>query len=320
MGGDIIVTSPDGRVAKLPPDAEDWESLLTAFIEAQDIRDSSKTTYRWAMGQYYGWLKKTGRSLKGLTAADVGQFKNWLLKSGHSPLTVGVYLAAVRQFYSWTETNLMYPNIAVGIHPPRNKKGFRKMHLTEEEAADLLEYEKGISKRNYALVNLILRTGLRTVEIVRADVGDVTFMRGRRVLKVWGKGCDTKDEIVILSDPAWIPLKEYLDSRPNLKPGMPLFVTDGKGHRGKRMSTRSVQLLCKSGMEAIGLEGHEYSAHSLRHTTAVSILKNGGDWKDVQRVLRHASPVTSQIYTASVEEEIRLDRAPEQYLDNAFKG
>lgn len=48
------------------------------------------------------------------------------------------------------------------------------------------------------------------------------------------------------------------------------------------------------------------------------LLKNGADWKDVQRVLRHSSPVTTQIYTESIEEELRLQRCPEAILDNAF--
>jgi integrase/recombinase XerC/integrase/recombinase XerD len=71
-------------------------------------------------------------------------------------------------------------------------------------------------------------------------------------------------------------------------------------------------------MRAIGLDGKEFSAHSLRHTTAVAILKQGGSITDVQGVLRHSSPVTSQIYTESIKEEMRLKSAPELMLDNAF--
>lgn len=317
--GDIIITSPANGVTISSDTLEDWDVLVESFISSQDVRDSSKETYRWSIAQYFAWLKRTGRSLKGLTSADVMLYKNHLLKERLSPLTVGSYLTAVRQFYEWAEVNFLYPNIAHGIHPPRNRKGFRKMHLTDEEASSLLEYLHGKSKRDYALVNLLLRTGLRTIEVARADVGDITFKRGRRILKVWGKGTDAKEELVVLSDAAWLPLKDYLSTRRDARKSSPLFVTDGKGHRGRRMSPRSIQYVCKEGMRAIGLDGHEYSAHSLRHTTAVSILKNGGDWKDVQRVLRHASPVTSQIYTESVEEEIRLDRFPESLLDNAFK-
>lgn len=66
------------------------------------------------------------------------------------------------------------------------------------------------------------------------------------------------------------------------------------------------------------MDGKEFTAHSLRHTTAVAILKHGGSITDVQSVLRHSSPVTSQIYTESVKEELRLQNAPELMLDGAF--
>ena len=66
------------------------------------------------------------------------------------------------------------------------------------------------------------------------------------------------------------------------------------------------------------MDGKEFTAHSLRHTTAVAILKHGGNITDVQEVLRHSSPVTSQIYTESVKEELRLEHAPEMCLDYAF--
>ncbi len=94
---------------------------------------------------------------------------------------------------------------------------------------------------------------------------------------VWGKGFDEKDNFVILGEATWAPILEYLYTRGKTKKDEPLFLTDGKGHRGARMSTRSVQYVCKEAMKSIGLVGHEYSAHSLRHTTAVLILMNGRD-------------------------------------------
>ena len=78
------------------------------------------------------------------------------------------------------------------------------------------------------------------------------------------------------------------------------------------------QDICKQALRAIGLDSHEFSAHSLRHSCAVMLMKNGADWKDVQRVLRHSSPVTTQIYTATIEEEIRLDYNPESILNEVF--
>lgn len=313
----VMTDGPTGTLARRECE-ENWEILLAAFLDSQDLRQKSRETYYWGMVQYFRWMQESGHAMKSMTPADVMSFKNFMVKKRLSPLTIGSYLTAVRQFYKWTENTMLYPNIARSVKPPRGKKGFRKMHLNETEASDMLAYLKSKSLRDYAIVNLILRTGLRTIEVVRADVEDIRHKRGRRILKVWGKGYDDKDNFVILGDAVWNPIQEYLNTRGLQSKKEPLFVTDGKGHRGARMSTRSVQYVCKESMKAIGLEGHEYSAHSLRHTTAVLILKNGGDWQDVQRVLRHSSPATSQIYTASIEEEVRLDRNPESILDNVI--
>lgn len=299
-------------------DAEDWERLIEIFLNSQDIMDKSRETYRWGLKRFFRWMRMTGRTLQTMTPADVVQFKGKLSKERLSPLTVGAYMTSVRRFYGWTETSLIYPNIARSVKTPKGRKGFRKTALTPEEAASLLEHLKGRSLRDYAIVNLILRTGLRTVEVMRADVGDITRKRGKRILKVWGKGAEDKDAMVIIGEPVWNPIREYLSTRGEVPKDAPLFVTEGKGHRGERVSTRTIQRLCKEALRAIGLDSHEYSAHSLRHTTAVTIIRKGGDLNDVQRVLRHASQVTSQVYTASIEQEVRLDSNPEALLDDAF--
>ena len=299
-------------------DGADYDEVLTSFLNGLDIMETSRETYRWGLVRFFKWIRSSGRSLETLSPADIMSFKNSLMKEKLSPLTIGGYVTAVRMFYSWTETSLLYPNIARSVRPPRGRKGFRKCALSPQESASLLDYLKERSLRDYAIVNLILRTGLRTIEVSRADIGDVVRKRGKRVLKVWGKGADEKDAYVILGQPVWGPIQEYLGQWKASSKTDPLFVTEGKGHKGVRMAPRSIQYLCKEALKAIGLDGHEYSAHSLRHTTGVLILKNGGDWKDVQRVLRHASPATSQIYTASIEEEMRLDSNPEGLLDDAI--
>ena len=213
---------------------------------------------------------------------------------------------------------MIYPNIARSVRTPKGRKGFRKAALNPPEATALLEYMKSRSVRDYAIINLILRTGLRTIEVVRADVGDIVRKRGKRIIKIWGKGAEDKDSFVILSDAVWEPIRRYLNERGECPKNAPLFLTEGKGHRGERLSVRSVQHMCKEALRAIGLDAHEYSAHSLRHTTAVTIIRQGGDLNDVQRVLRHASQVTSQVYTATIEQQVRLDTNPEALLDNAF--
>lgn len=300
--------------------ADNWRGVVASFISTQDVKESSRSLYSRTLSQYFGWLEETGRLPRfvTLTRQDVLEYKDSLLASGLSALTVSSYVVAVRKFYEWAEAEKLYPNIAKGIKTPRRKQAFKKQHLTDTKSKELLQHFQDMSLRDYAIVNLMLRTGLRTVEICRADVGDITFKGDRRVLLVWGKGHTEKDDFVVLTEKAYEPIRDYLATRKAVKAGEPLFTSTSHQNRGERLTTRTISSICKEGLKAIGLDGKEYTAHSLRHTTAVAILKHGGAITDVQEVLRHTSPATSQIYTESVKEELRLEKAPESVLDSAF--
>lgn len=294
-----------------------WEELVATFISSQDVKQSSRGSYVRNLSQFFYWLENEGRELGNLTRVDILEYKDHLFSMGLSNLTIGSYLV-VRKFYAWAESLKLYPNIAKDIKIPKRRETFRKEHLTIEKSKALLEFFETQSLRDFAIVNLLIRTGLRTIEIARADIGDITYKGDRRILKVWGKGRTEKDDFVVLSEKAYLPIKEYLATRKNARPNEPLFSCESNNNSNGRLTTRSISRICKGGLEAIGLDGREFTAHSLRHTTAVNILQNGGSITDVQEVLRHSSPDTSQIYTKSIKEEMRLKNAPELALDNLF--
>lgn len=296
----------------------EWRGLVATFISSQDVKESSRALYTRTLSQYFLWMEQSEKALINLTRQDVLEYKDYLQTQNLSSLTISSYITAVRKFYEWAESEKYYPNIAKGIKTPRRQQAFKKQHLTDDKSTELLEHFKSLSLRDYAIVNLILRTGLRTIEVVRADVGDITFKGNRRVLKVWGKGHIEKDDFVVLSEKTYEPIREYLQTRKGVKSGEPLFTSTSNNNYGERLTTKTISTICKDGLKAIGLDGKEFTAHSLRHTTAVAILKHGGQLTDVQSVLRHSSPVTSQIYTESVKEELRLQNAPELTLDEAF--
>lgn len=318
VSGETVSVPALRQGGELRPVSRDWRLIVGMFIAAQDVCESSRGLYTRTLSQFFLWIERERRSLDSLSREDILEYKDHLLSSGLSALTVSSYLVVVRKFYEWTEAEKIYPNIAKGIKTPRRKQAFKKQHLSEDKSRELLDYYREKSLRDYAIVNLLLRTGLRTIEAVRADVGDITFRGERRVLLVWGKGHTEKDSFVVLTDKAYSPIREYLDSRKGAKAGEPLFTSNSRQNRGERLTTRTISAICKEGLREVGLDGKEYTAHSLRHTTAVEILKNGGEITDVQRVLRHTSPATSQIYTESIEEELRLQASPESLLDKAF--
>jgi integrase/recombinase XerD len=235
-----------------------------------------------------------------------------------SSLTVGSYITSVRRFYEWTEANKYYPNVAKGIKTPKRKQQFRKQPLLPAQATALLDYYQDKALRDYAIVNLLLRTGLRTVEVIRANVEDVTFKGSQRVLLVQGKGRDERDNFVVLTDKAYQPIADYLASRGAYSPTEPLFTSTSNNSKGERLSTRSISYIAKEGLRAIGLDERSFTAHSLRHTTAVNILRAGGSLETAQFTLRHTNPATTQIYTATLNEERRLQNSGEALLDSLY--
>ena len=294
------------------------EELVDRFIASQDVKESSKLLYRRTLKQYFNWVDSKGYLLSDITRPQIIEYKEDLLSSGMSSLTVGSYITSVRRFYEWTEANKFYPNVAKGIKTPKRKQQFKKQPLLPAQAAALLSYYQDKALRDYAIVNLLLRTGLRTIEIIRANVEDITFKGSQRVLMVHGKGRDEKDNFVILTDKTYQPIEEYLSSRGRVKSSEPLFTSTSNNNKGGRLTTRTISYIAKEGLKAIGLDAKSFTAHSLRHTTAVNILRAGGSLEMAQFTLRHSNPATTQIYTATLNEERRLQNSGEALIDSLY--
>jgi integrase/recombinase XerC/integrase/recombinase XerD len=294
------------------------DELVDSFLEAQDVKLSSKLLYRRTLKQYFTWVEKKGYLLSQIARPQLLEYKEDLLRSGMSSLTVSSYVTSVRRFYEWAEANKFYPNVAKGIKSPKRKQQFKKQPLLPSQATALLSYYQDRALRDYAIVSLLLRTGLRTIEVIRASVGDITFKGSQRVLLIQGKGRDEKDNFVLLTDKTYKPIADYLASRGPLDRSEPLFTSTSNNSKGEALTTRSISHIAKEGLKAIGLDERAFTAHSLRHTTAVNILRAGGSLETVQFTLRHSNPATTQIYTATLNEERRLQNSGEALIDTLY--
>jgi integrase/recombinase XerC/integrase/recombinase XerD len=294
------------------------DELVDSFINSQDVKQSSKLLYRRTLKQYFNWVSKKGYLLSEIARTELLQYKEDLLTSGMSSLTVGSYITSVRRFYEWTEANKFYPNVAKGIKTPQRKQQFKKQPLLPAQATALLDYYQSKALRDYAIITLLLRTGLRTVEVIRATVGDITFKGSQRVLLVQGKGRDEKDNFVVLTDKTYLPIAQYLATRKDVNSMDPLFISTSNNSKGDKLTTRTISYIAKEGLKAIGLDERSFTAHSLRHTTAVNILRAGGSLETAQFTLRHSNPATTQIYTATLNEERRLQNSGEALIDSLY--
>jgi integrase/recombinase XerC/integrase/recombinase XerD len=308
-------------VLSFPVVTQKTAEIVDRYIASLDLKENSKELYRRTLRQYFVYLETKGLPLNNLSRVDILQYKDCLLSSGKSSLTVGSYLTSLRKFYEWTEAEKIYPNIAKGIKTPARKKQFKKQPLRPEEATALIghfELRKEEGLRDLAIVNLLLRTGLRTIEVVRANVEDIVYKGGKRVLLVHGKGRDEKDSFVILTDKAFKPIEDYLHSREGVKGKDPLFCSYSNQNSGKVLTTRTVSKIAKEGLTAIGLSERVFTAHSLRHTAIVNCRRAGGTPEQAQMMARHSSPVTTQIYDEFFREEERIKNSGEDLIDTLY--
>lgn len=294
------------------------EPLIDRFIGDQDIKHNSKALYKRTLRLYFEWTTKLNYPLSEIGRAQILEYKEYLLSCGMSSLTVGSYITSVRRFYEWTEANKLYPNVARGVKTPARKQQFRKQALLPDQATALLSYYQTKALRDFAIISLLLRTGLRTIEVSRAKVEDIVFKGSQRVLLVQGKGRDDRDNFVLLTDKAYQPIADYLASRTKIKGSEPLFISTSNNSLGEALTTRTISQIAKEGLRAIGLDEKAYTAHSLRHTTAVNILRAGGSLEQAQFTLRHSNPATTQIYTATLNEERRLQNSGEALIDSLY--
>lgn len=157
----------------------------------------------------------------------------------------------------------------------------------------------------------MLRTGLRTIEVIKADVGDIRQQSGEAVLWIHGKGRDSKDEFVLLTQDTLKPIYEYLQVRGRTNGADPLFASLSDRNKNKRLTTRSIRRIVKQHLRGIHIDSDRLTANSLRHTFATLALLNGAPLIQVKEAMRHNSIETTMIYAHSLD---RISNGAERYV------
>ena len=196
------------------------------WLDSLDLSSSTKNTYKRAFKSFCAFVKDTSLDFDTLTKRDIISFREYLsVDKRLKPTTVSNYLGAVRSFFSYAEENGI-PNIARGVRGERASRDFKKASLSVSQARRLLssiDRETEAGMRDFALLNLMLRTGLRDIEVVRADCGDIRTVSGVDVLYIQGKGRPGKDNYVVLTESALAPIRDYLGMRDDSRGSSPFL-------------------------------------------------------------------------------------------------
>jgi len=308
---EIIPIQASDITARTP----DLSDLAEDFLADLDLSEGSRATYSRSVRQFISWLEETGRAGRvDLLREDILAYKDYLISS-KSSYTVSLYLTTVRKLYQYLESKRIYPDVTRGIRGSKKPKGFRKDSLTPDQLRQALSSMKRKTLeglRDYALFNLMARTGLRDIEVSRAQVGDIRQESGQAVLWIQGKGRDSKDDFVLLTKESLKPISRYLKARESLPGDAPLFCSHSDRNSGQALTTRSISRIIKQALRSIGLDDQRLTAHSLRHTAISLSIKGGASLQQAQAMARHTDPKTTLVYFHNLE---RIEAGAEKFIN-----
>jgi site-specific recombinase XerD len=232
-------------------------------------------------------------------------------------------LIVLRAFLKYLAKQDVTTLAAEKIELPKNP-GRQVEFLEPEELKRLFnavkqEPEEVLRLRDYAILETLFSTGLRVSEAASLKRDKANLERGEFTVR--GKG--NKLRIVFLSPAATDAIKKYLTKRKDNN--LALFVSHstvgttvekeiesfGKAKEEKNdkekikgLTVRSIQRVIKKYCRLGGIV-KKVSPHTLRHSFATDLLRNGADIRSVQSLLGHSSITTTQIYTHVTNEGLR---------------
>jgi integrase/recombinase XerC len=252
-------------------------------------KPETRGTYARALREFLRWFPrdKTFR----FRVADVQRYKRYLtVRRKLTPVSVSTYLTALRRFCGFlVDRRVLRGNPAKLVGGNARPAAHSREYLT----ADLR------GQRDYAMMLLMVRCALSEIELIRADVGDITMREGLWQMGVQGKGRTAKDAFVPLPPEVKDAVDRYLATRAAVEPGDPLFASAGNRTRGRRMTTRGVRDRITLHLSAAGIRregGGNITPYSLRHTAAVLMARDGATADQIRDRMRLGSLMTARLY------------------------
>jgi site-specific recombinase XerD len=291
--------------------------LVNEYLNSLDVLPVTKNNYEKALKKFFLYVQDQG--LKSIIRQDIIAYKNYMKEKNLSACTISTYLSIIRNFYNFLQSEMFCFNVCENIKLNITHVN-RKDSLTIDQAKNLLKHintfstQEGI--RNKALIMLLITTGLRTIEIERANIKDIQQSGSQKLLYIQGKGRKGKDEFVVINNTVFKALNDYLDTRQPINKEDPLFISLSDRNKGGRLTTRSIRRIVKSIFKSVGLDSDKLTAHSLRHTAVTLVLKAGATIQQAQAMARHKNINTTMIYAHNID---RLVNAPEKLIMNLLK-
>lgn len=290
-----------------------FTSQFEHHLMKQDLSDRTVKGYLDDLRFFQGWYEEIQNkklNWKTVTSFDLQTFRQYLVNGKRQKVSaVNRRIQALKRFFNWAKEHGLIKNDDPTEHLRfmRRQAPTQPHALTKSEVHNLLraagQSSHGMAKRNYAILQLMLQSGLRIGEVISLKFSDVILQtRSGTVKVVESKGGKSRE--VPLNLTARQAIANYFKQYPHKSIGDPIF----HSKRQSGLSLRSMQAMIQDLGRKAKITRIPVSAHTLRHTFAINYLRvNPNQLVELAQLLGHDSLNTTAIYTKSSQAELAAD-------------
>jgi integrase/recombinase XerD len=232
---------------------------------------------------------------RAITIEDVTRYVREQIPA-RSPASAQLHASTLRSFlrFLW-QTGQIKRDLTAAIPPVRRWRLVDvPKYLTTDDVQRVLNAcprASAVGRRDYAILLLLARLGLRGGEIVRLELDDINWHTGELLVRGKGSVCS---QLPLPCDVGEAVATYLQRDRPRCATRR-LFVRARAPHRGFGHSA-SVSTLVRVALTRAGVRAPVHGAHLLRHSLATDLLRRGASMTDIGDLLRHQHPQTTEIY------------------------
>ncbi len=287
-------------VDKLAADEADTLARFQTWLQAGDCAASTVRAYGTVAGEFLAFTGRRG----GLAALDTRVIDAFVATlAGYQAKTVEHKLCAVRSFLRFAGSDGLVDGAVLAVVPAAKSTRQARIPSVWEpgEVTKILEAVDRANpsgKRDYALILLITRLGLRGIDVKRLRFSDLDWP-GNRLSVVQAK-TGHRVQLPLLKDVGWAVIDYIRSGRPRcdcpevfIRHTAPIGPFSDQDHLH--------QILVKHARAAhvpLG-EKRRHGMHSLRHTLATRLLENGTPIEQIADILGHQSVTATGVYLKS---------------------
>jgi len=287
------------------------QAEIDEYLNYLDVNRKTKNNYFNALKSFTLFL--SDNDIHQVTRQSILDYKEYLHQNKKNS-TANTYLVAIKSFFNYLEKKHNTENPTADIKNFKTDKTFKKDIITPDQIKSIihsLPANNEEDRRNKAIFILLVFTGLRTIELERANVEDLRLIgNASYVLDIQSKGSTQKNDLVKVSNYPLSVLQNYLEER-GATPGEPLFVSVSDRCKNKRLSSQMISRIIKAIFKNNNLDSERLTAHSLRHTAITLAIESGAKIHEVKAMARHSNIETTMIYVHQLD---RLKNSAEDQL------